>query len=192
MVFLARKNRACTQPPARAPISNLIFLKKEAPPRTLYSVHILKHDRLQRAAIMYYAFAIVKRVRAPLRVRHSSAKWTRLVRTRVHTRLLVRVCVCVCICVHFLQGEKKRRERKKKKRRRKDCSDDAVTVAFPKLLFPTFFLSFLSLFHSVQRGVGATRRSAFRGEKFRVSVGTRAEFAGLSRLIREGIRKRAE
>lgn len=191
MVFLARKNRACTQPPARAPISNLIFLKKEAPPG-----RYIPYTSLNMTACSAPRSCIMHLPSWSAYVRHSACATPPLSEPAWFARVFIRgcsyVCVCVYICVHFLQGEKKRRERKKMKRRRKDCSDDAVTVAFPKLLFPTFFLSFLSLFHSVQRGVGATRRSAFRGEKFRVSVGTRAEFAGLSRLIREGIRKRAE
>lgn len=130
---------------------------------------------------MYYAFAIVKRVRAALRAlrapRLSELAW----RSRacsyaaVPTRACRYTCVCVCVCIHFLQHGKKRKERRKGARRRKDCSDDAVTVAFllQTPLFPTFFLSFLlSLLHSA---VGATRirRSGetFRGGKFRVSWG---------------------
>lgn len=132
--------------------------KQPPPPRTLYSVHILKHDRLQRAAIMYYAFAIVKRVRAPLRAlrapRLSEPAW----RSRACSYWCSTTRACVLyVCIHFLQGEKKEREREEVKWARKDCSDDAVAVAFPKLLFLNFFLSFpLSFLHSHSE-VGATR-----------------------------------
>lgn len=102
---------------------------------------------------MYYAFAIVKRVRAALRAlrapRLSEPAW----RSRacsyaaVHTCHYTYVYLCVCVCVYSLspgwkKEEEREREEVKRVRRRKDCSDDAVTVAFPKLLFPTLFPSF--------------------------------------------------
>ena len=117
--------------------------KQPPPPRTLYSVHILKHDRLQRAAIMYYAFAIVKRVRAPLRALRAPRLSEPVWRSRACSYWCSTTRACVLyVCIHFLQGEKKEREREEVKWARKDCSDDAVAVAFPKLLFLNFFLSF--------------------------------------------------
>lgn len=105
---------------ARQSLISFSWKRKHPPPpsRTLYSVHILKHDRLLRAAIMYYAFAIVKRVRAPLRAlrapRLSEPAW----RSRACSYWCSTTRACVLyVCIHFLQGEKKERERERGSKR---------------------------------------------------------------------------
>lgn len=162
---------------------------------------------------MYYAFAIVKRVRAALRAlrapRLSEPAW----RSRacsyaaVHTCHYTYVCLYVCVCVFtFSRVEKRGRERERGSKKGEEeegllgrCSHRRISqTPFPNSFSLVSSSSFLSLslytLHSVH-GVGATRiRRSVQGEgvgrgKFRVSW---AEFAGLSRLIREGIRKRAE
>lgn len=179
---------------------SLISFSWKRKPRTLYSVHILKHDRLQRAAIMYYAFAIVKRVRAPPCVL-SSAKWTPGSHACSYVRVYIRVRPrALYIRRHAFTFSAEQKEEKKEKRR----LDDAVNVAFPVLFHPLRLLScrsfpfsrFLLLGFPVSRTAREFGQLEFEergnapGEKRRCTrevsgfTGTRTEFAGLSRLIR--------
>lgn len=141
---------------------------------------------------MYYAFAIVKRVRAALRAlrapRLSELAWRS--RACSYAAVPTRACRYTCVSVYSLSPARKEEERE---RRRKDCSDDAVTVANSS--FPDFFslLSSLSSPLCSWSNSNSKKRGNVQGWEVSGFVGTRAEFAGLSRLIRGGgIRKRAE
>lgn len=146
MVFLARKNRACTQPPARAPISNLIFLKKEAPPG-----RYIPYTSLNMTACSAPRSCIMHLPSWSAYVRHSACATPPLSEPAWFARVFIRgcsyVCVCVCIYVFTFSRAKRRGERGRKRRgggrtARTTQSPSHFPNSFSQLFFSPFSLFF--------------------------------------------------